>query len=1101
MGRAFPFYKLPFINPFFVKHLTFIVLSLLSSIAYSQNEAQWIRYSSISPDGKTIVFSYKGDLYAVGVDGGEAQLLTLSEGYDFNPIWSPDGKQIAFASDRNGNFDIFIMPAKGGAANRLTFHSSGDIPCDFTPDGNAVVFFSSRLDAASNQQFPSGALPELYSVAIKGGREKQVLTTPAIYVKYNKDGSKMLYQDVKGYEDEFRKHHTSSVTRDLWEYNTKTGEHQQLTTFSGEDLNPLYSADGQSMYYLSDQSGNMNVYKYEFAKGRSTALTQLIHHPARQLSISDNGILCFNQHGTLYTLRDGGTPQKVTVTIPYDDRFNQEKISPVAGASEVAVSPNGKEIAFVYRGEVFAASVAEGTTKRITNTPEQERSVGFSPDGRTLVYAGERNNSWNIYTATIQRKDEKYFFQSTLIKEEVVVETPEETFQPAFSPDGKEIAFIAQRQALKVVNLSTKAIREIVPYNLNYSYADGDQHYHWSPDGKWFLVSYLPDQQWISQIGLVSADGKGTITNLSHSGYGAYGPSWMMDGKMFIWSSPKNGKKNHASWGGEMDVYATFLTQEAFDEFNLNKEDYELFKENQAAADSSKKETSGDAKKSTAKKGETKKGEKAEEKKDEIKPITIQLDGIDDRKRRLTPNSSDFTSAYVSKDGSKLYYLTTFEKGYDLWESNLRTKETKVLAKLGTSPGGFIADKEGKNLFLIADGQITKIDLEKGEPKPIAIKGEMVLNENAERAYLFEHIWRQVREKFYVKDLHKVDWDFYKKEYARVLPEANNNYDFAEMMKEMLGELNASHTGAYYWKESPNGDQTASLGLFYDQNYTGNGLKIAEVMRKNPMVKNGSKIKAGVVIEKIDGQSIAAETNYYPMLNRKVGVPTLLSLYDPATNQRWDETVKPIHEGVEYELRYQRWLDNCRHIVDSVSNGKVGYVHVRSMDDGSYREVFDQTLGKYQSREALIVDTRFNGGGWLHDDLATFLSGKEYINMLPRDQKLGYEPLSKWTKPSVVVMNESNYSDAHLFPYTYRALGIGKLVGMPVAGTGTAVWWEMLQNGVVFGIPQVGMVDVEGDYLENKQLNPDVKVANEPAAVGKGRDQQLEKAVEVLLKK
>jgi C-terminal processing protease CtpA/Prc len=271
-------------------------------------------------------------------------------------------------------------------------------------------------------------------------------------------------------------------------------------------------------------------------------------------------------------------------------------------------------------------------------------------------------------------------------------------------------------------------------------------------------------------------------------------------------------------------------------------------------------------------------------------------------------------------------------------------------------------------------------------------------------------------------------------------------------------------------------------------------------MPKNPIVKSSSKIKNGIIIEKIDGVEITANLNYIPLLNRKAGQNTLLSLFNPTTKERWDEVVKPISLGEENQLRYSRWIENCRKIVEEQSGGKVGYVHVRGMDDYSYRQVYDQTLGKNANKQALIVDTRFNGGGWLHDDLATFLAGKEYITFMPRGQNLGNEPQFKWRRSSAVVMNESNYSDAHMFPYTYKALGIGKLIGMPVPGTGTAVWWEGLQNGCWFGIPQVGMVDIDGDYLENKQLEPDVKVANEYGPVTKGRDQQLETAVKELLR-
>ncbi len=376
----------------------------------------------------------------------------------------------------------------------------------------------------------------------------------------------------------------------------------------------------------------------------------------------------------------------------------------------------------------------------------------------------------------------------------------------------------------------------------------------------------------------------------------------------------------------------------------------------------------------------------------------------------------------------------------------------------------------------------------------------MTLNEQVERAYLFDHAWRQAKKKFYLKDLHGVDWDGYRKDYSRFLPYINNNYDFAEMMSELLGELNASHTGARFRQGVPMGDQTASLGVFYDQTYSGPGLRIQEIMAKSPVIRSGSKIKAGVIIEKIDGIEITPETNYHVLLNRKAGRNTLLTLFDPAGKSRWEEVVKPIGLGEEGELRYKRWVERCRFIVDSLSGGRIGYVHVRGMDDRSYRTVYEEALGKNANKDALVVDTRFNGGGWLHDDLATFLGGKTYMTFMPRGQNIGNEPQFKWRKPSAVVMSESNYSDAHMFPYTYRALGIGKLIGMPVPGTGTAVWWETMQNGVVFGIPQVGMLGNDGKYLENQQLEPDLLVPNDPADVSKGRDQQLEAAVQELKK-
>ncbi|MEM6380356.1 MAG: S41 family peptidase, partial [Bacteroidota bacterium] len=393
----------------------------------------------------------------------------------------------------------------------------------------------------------------------------------------------------------------------------------------------------------------------------------------------------------------------------------------------------------------------------------------------------------------------------------------------------------------------------------------------------------------------------------------------------------------------------------------------------------------------------------------------------------------------------------------------------------------------------------SKVDLKKGKVEGISIKGEMLLDEMAERAYLAEHIWRQTKKKFYRKDMQGVDWDFYKKAYFVKLKDINNNFDFAELMSEMLGELNASHTGAGYRNSTPNGDQTASLGIFLDPSYTNDGLKIIEIIDKSPLKSKDNKSRAGHIIQAIDGVKINKDMNYYPLLNRKAGKNTLLTFYDPKSKKTWTETVKPINRRKLSQLLYERWVKNCNRLVEQLSDGKLGYVHVRGMNDASFRKVYDDALGKHYDKKGLIVDTRFNGGGWLHDDLATFLNGKTYIDFRPRGQNLGSEPQFKWSKPSVVVMSESNYSDAHMFPVTYRAMGIGKLVGMPVPGTGTAVWWERLQNGARFGIPMVGMIDNQGKYLENQQLEPDIKVALDPGVVIKGRDQQLEAAVNELL--
>jgi len=1077
-----------------MKTIFSIIILFLAIEGLSQEPTLWMRYPVISPDGETIAFSYKGNLYTVPVQGGEAKILTIHEAHDYKAVWSPDSKQIAFASDRYGNFDVFLIAATGGRANRLTFHSTPEFPSCFTPDGKEILFSATLVDIPENVQFPSGVLPELYKVSIEGGRETQLLSTPALQAVLNKKGDKILYYDRKGYENIWRKHHVSSVTRDVWLYDMNSKKHTKITSFRGEDRNPVFALNESDIYFLSEQFGDFNVCKLPLNNPKQiTQLTFFENDPVRFLSISDKGTLCFGFHGEIYTMEEEAGPKKIPVIIKLNDHDTEVKFNQLtSGASEMSISPDGKEMVFVIRGEVFVTSVDYETTKRITNTPEQERSVSFSPDGRAVLYASERNGSWNIYQTKIAREEEKHFAGATILKEEAIVEKKEETFEPSYSPDGKEVAFLEERTTLKVINLETKQERVILDGKYNFSYFDGDQWYRWSPDGKWFFVEFDEiDKRFHGDMALVDAEGKQEITNLTQSGYLDSRGKWMMKGKMMMWYSDRMGFRSHGSWGSQSDVFGMFFDQEAFDRFQLSKEEYEALKERE------KEEKKTEEKKKGKNKEEKDDAEKEEEKTD---PLEIDLDGRKDRIVRLTIHSSRLADAVIDPEGEHLYYLCRFEKGYDLWVHDFYKKETKLFLKFDGGGGALEIDKEGKTLFVLSNGKMFKVSIKDKKKTPVTYKAEFYLNEYEERAYMFEHVWRQVEKKFYDPELHGVDWDYYKQEYIEFLPFINNNYDFSEMLSELLGELNGSHTGAGYFKKTPDGDKTARLGAFFARGYSGNGLMVDEILERGPLTNAGSKIKPGVIIEKIDGNEIMAETNYYALLNHKAGKQTLLSLYDRESDERWEETIKPINARRERELLYKRWVKKRREETDRLSGGRIGYIHVRSMNSSSFREAYSDIFGRNYHKEAIIVDTRFNGGGWLHDDLATLLNGKRYADYVPRGKHVGSEPINKWFKPSVVLISESNYSDAHGFPFAYKSLDIGKLVGMPVPGTMTAVWWEPLQDrSVVFGIPLMGVQDMEGNYLENKELFPDFQVRNDYEIVIQGRDQQLEKAVEVLL--
>ena len=1076
---------------------------------------QWLRFPAIAPNGKQIAFAFQGDLWIVGTHGGRARQLTTHAAYEGSPVWSPDSHTIVFASDRYGNFDLFAIAAAGGAATRLTFHSADDLPTAFLRNGRSVLFTSHRQDDP-RAVIGHPSMGELYQVALDGGRPRQILTTPAEAAVPSPDGRLIAYHDYKGYEDHWRKHHVSPVARDVWIYDTKTHKHTKETTFRGEDRNPVWNADGTRLFWLSERKGTFNVWAMPL--GNEKKAVQLTHHtinPVRFLTIASDGTLCYGYNGQIWVKPPKGKSRRVKVQVVADERNNPTELTKVTtGATQMAVSPNNDEIALVIRGEVFVTSVDYATTKRITNTPQQERTVTWAPDGRTLFYAAERNGSWDLYKSSITRAEEDRFASATLLTEQVVLQSAAENFQPAISPDGKKIAYLRNRDEIRMLDLETKKSSPLVPARLNYSYSDGDIHFQWSPDSKWLAFLYNAHHRYLQDIGIVEI-ATGRITNITDSGYSEDRPIWSRDGRALLFVSDRLGRRNHGGWGSDQDVFGFYVNRGAWEWATLTKEELARRKRREAEAKKKKNEPEeGRSKNKNASSGKADDGKnKSTDDKSKTKParkpIRIDLTNREDRLRRLTLHSAPIAGYDLSPDGEVLVYFAQEDKGWDLWASRIRSRSTYKLAAFGGSaPGEVRFAKDGKSVFVMQEsGTLSKVSVPEngtGSVKKIAYAAEMKLNRPAERAYLFEHVWRQVKRKFYRPDLHGVDWDAMKENYAAFLPSIANDRDFVDLLSEMLGELNASHTGARYRPHRSGGDSTADLGILFDLKYDGAGLRVAEVISRGPADREESRIKPGVIITHIDGVRLTAQMNVFPLLNHKAGKQVRLGLHNPKSKDDWEEIIKPVSSAQLGPLLYERWIRSRRVLVDKLSKGRVGYVHIKSMNDASFRRFYRDTLGRNSDKEALIVDTRYNGGGWLHDDLVAFLSGKDYVYFQPRGKKrgdLGAEPATRWSRPVVVVQSESNYSDAHMFPYAFKQLKLGKLVGTPIAGTGTAVWWETLINpAIVFGIPQIGMVTPDGKYLENLELEPDVLVYNPPESVARGEDRQIAKAVEVLLK-
>ena len=1077
----------------FIASLIFGASALLC-IAAPSSEARWLRQNAISPDGNTIAFVYQGDIFTVPAGGGLARQITTNPAHDTEPLWSPDGKYIVFASFREGSKDIWAIPAEGGSPLRLTDFGGAENPLAVTPDGR-VIFASNIQEDPVSSVFPGDG--KLYSIslaqALAAPREalpvpEQLSSMQIENVSVNASGV-MLYEDWKGYEDSFRKHHTSAVTRDIWKL--ESGKYTKLTSYVGEDRNPVFAPDGKTFYYLSEQvtgeekvdswGGNSNIWRSDLSGAKPQRVTDFKDNPVRFLSISAEGTLCFSQNGDLYTLKPGSQPQKLEIRVLKDKNLKEHIFrSTVSGVEDIAISPDGKEIAVVSRGDVYVTTLELKDTRRITDTPQQERCVCFSKDGRTLYYDSERDGEWGIYKCELTDKKDKLFTFSYKTKEERVTPAGQTCFQPSVSPDGKWLAYLRDRTEIVVCSTSGGKEKVILPAGTNYSYSDGDLSFAWSPDSRWILCNYQGGgRMYNDDIALVNLE-DGSLTDLTESGYDDSDFRWALGGKAMTWESDRAGYRSHGSWGAEGDIYIMFFDPAAMSKFCRDKD-----------IDAIEKLLADDKKASSKDKDKEKKDSTATEKK--APKLELELSRRADRIVRITPHSGRLGDHILSPDGSKLYYSVQLEKTMDLCCLDIKKRSVQVVAK--NLRGSFYPAPDGKSFFIMSDAGIEKVEFSGGARKKVSFSGEYEYFPEKEREYIFNHCWKQVKEKFYDTAMHGVDWEAQKANYAQFLPYIKDNFAFQELLSEMLGELNGSHTGGRY--RHGISAQPGHIGVIFDNEWKGEGLKIKEILPCSLLLDACPEAKDGDIILAVDGKPVPAGRPWYEAFARKAGKRVLLTIKG---KKEMDVRLTPL--GSDEDCLYRRWVRANEKKVEELSGGRIGYVHVKGMNSPSFREVYSKALGKYRGCDALIVDTRHNGGGWLHNDLADFLNGKLYTNRIPRGVFMGPEPYAKWIKPSCVLVCEDNYSDACGFPYVYRALGIGPIIGAPVAGTATSVWWEhQVDPTLIFGIPQIGSYSIsEGSYLENHQLQPDILVYNDPEGVQRGEDKQLEAAVAEMLR-
>lgn len=1044
-----------------------IGLSVSAQEAANPDRPVWLRYPAVSPDGTRVAFCWGGQIWVSAVTGGEAAPLTSALFYSKAPFWSPDGEYIAFSSDRFGKLDVFIVRATGGEIRRLTYTSVDDSPTGFSADGTLVYFSSRRLGDAVATFHDGGIIGlQLYAVPATGGRERLVIPTPAVGSRQDATGDRFIYESISSPEQPWRKHAVSDATRDIWLYDQASRSHRALTSYRGEDRNPVWSADGKSFYFLSERSGSSNVWQQDIeGKSEPRQVTKHETHPVRFLSAAKDDTLVYSFDGELWCLKSGASSAtRIPVRISQSSLLGGEfRVRLNDEVSEMAVSPSGLEYALIARGEVFVVSTSSGATRRITNTPSRECSVSFSPDGRALLYAAERNGSWGLYESRLVRPTDSSFVGALEFSEVVARNSEADETQGVYSPDGKRIAYLENRDLLRVYEVETGVVRSLSGQYPSYSYEDGDISFVWSPDGR--LIAATSGIAGNGEVFLIDASGNRPPVNISRSGASDGSPVFSPDSQTLYWATGRHGLRSPIGEAVHQDIYAAFLTGDAYERW--------------VSGEPTLNPPAGS--------------------------WTPDFTGQSHRTVRLTPSAMPLVRfAAASASNQLILFIDNPLSGLQGFCLDAKSGGLSPLPE--APPAGtlsMVVDPSGSAIHYLTQSSIQRTGVVDGQSKAVPFAAEASYNLRGEMAYVFDHVVRFTEVKFYDTKMHGVDWRSYAARYREFLPSITRWQDMGDLLGELVGELNASHTAGSYRRRVEYGDATASLGLYFDSSHGAAGMKIARVLRAGPSDRPGSSLQAGAVIVAINGVEITPEMGADQLLNHQAGQRVRLTVEPSGGGEKVEEVVTPITFEAAFVRAYEQWVNERKEMTRALSGGRIGYVHVAAMNSPNFERASSELFGEYADAEAVVLDVRFNLGGNLHDQLITMLTGERAGRLISnKGVAVANVPEGRWGRPSAVLANAASYSDGSVFPHFYKANGIGPLIGERVPGTGTAVWWEhQLEPNLVYGVPELGFRDLKsGKWLENLEIQPDILVYNTPQAIAEGRDEQLEVAVQVLLK-
>lgn len=1065
---------------------------VLSTITLQADPIKFVRYPHISNDGK-IAFSYHGDIWVAESDGSNARRLTAHVARDTFPRFSPDGKWIAFNSDRMGNTDIWMVPVSGGNPRQLTHHSTSDSIQYWTPDGKGIIASTNRGAA------PWGS--PLHVVPIDGGLPRPLEMDRGAAGMISQDGKHIAFN--RGGFRYWRKHYRGNNNTDIWLQDLATKEIKQLTDVDTkayqkhtQDAHPMWGADGQ-IYFMSERDDTFNLWKISPKGGQPIQVTSHKSDGVQYPSISPDGkTIVYENEFELWSLSvAGGNPQKISIDMDFDPKDNLvHVVKSESEARGMSPAPNGETIAVEYDGEIFIVPTNPdiGEKVQVTRSQWRDRNLAFSPDGKHLAYMSDQAGDEDIWLYEVETRNHRQLTKQASLKSGM-----------SWSHDSKQIVFTAN-QKLFLANVADGKLTELI-----HNPEGGFRSVNFSKDNQW-LIYYRSDEDLDSEVYLFDLKNRKEY-NVTQSRFSEFGNMLTADGKHVVFLSNRS---------GSYQLYAVSLTKLTEDmndpmvkkskkDEKAAKKDKPSNKELKEKSDDKGNQDSDADKASTSE--ENAKADKDDSKQDAekaAKPLEIDLDGIRDRARQLTSGSDDIRSYESSIDGQTIY----FSRGGALYSIGLDgSKEKKI------TDGSFSSltlSGDGKSFFYRSGSNVYKMSTRGSDKKKIEFSLRIRVDKSKQWEQIFEEAWRVMKYRFYDEKMHGYDWEGIKNRYKPMLKYVGENQDLYDLCNEMIGELNASHTGV-------SGPPTRSMDALYSTRHLGFELesdgeyyRVAHIYPKGPADKEWLDLSVGDIVLSIEGKPIRGKDNYFAILNDLLNDYANLTVSTPGEADGGtvvlgaERKLRIKHVSSVRNLKYEAWVEGNRKYVSEVSGGKVGYVHIRSMNRSSL-ERFRTEIDQFWNKNGMIIDIRFNGGGNIDQELIDILERKpyEYWNSRQGGRARGRRPRQAIAGPKVMLINWRSASDSEVTPQAFRDLKLGRIVGNPTYGAVIATGSYGLMGGARIRTPGSLVVTYDptqefnyGVNLENYGVPPDVWVENTPEDELNGFDRELRTAVDEALK-